>query len=110
MPEYIVSTDKIVSTIIDGHVDASLDGISAAIKQRREAINSKKMFLLNPGDTVKFNRQTRPKYLQALEAEIVRVNQKRVVVRFTDEDAKRQARKYAYGEFTTPVSLVEKVG
>ncbi len=109
MPEYIISTDKIISAIVDGNVDASLDGIGAAIKSRRAAINSKKMFLINPGDTIKFNRQCRPKYLQGLTAEVVKINQKRIVVKFSDDVSRRRARKFGFGEFTTPVSLVDKV-
>jgi len=103
-----INREIIVNVIIDGDADTFLDSIAGAIKKRREAINSKKMFMLSPGDTVMFNSQTRPKYLQGLEATVVRCNQKRVVVKIKDADSR--ARKYAYGEFTTPVSLVEKIG
>src|SRR6187551_2380587 len=108
MPEFIISTDKIISTIIDGNVDASLDGISAAIKSRRDAINSKKLFSIVPGDTVKINSLCRPRYLVGLQGEVTRVNQKTVSMRIREED-KFRARKYGYGEFRTPISLVDKV-
>src|SRR5574342_1343609 len=108
MPDYIISTDKIISTIIDGYVDASLDGISAAIKQRRKAVNSKKMFLLNPGDTIRFNSLVRPRYLSGVKAEIIRTNQKTITVKVHEED-KFKARKYGYGEFRTPIELVDKM-
>ena len=104
----IVTTDEIISCIIDGFVDNSLDGITAAIKSRREAINSKKLFSIVVGDTVKINSLCRPKYLRGLRGRVTGINQKTVSMRILEED-KFRARKYGYGEFRTPVSLVDKV-
>lgn len=103
-----VNREYFVEAIIDGDADTFLDAISGAIKKRREAINSKKIFLFSPGDIVKFNSQTRPKYLQGVKAEIVRTNEKTLTVKVLP-NYKFAAKKYGYGEFRAPVSLVEKV-
>ena len=99
---------EIVKEIVAGRFDDDLDVISKAVKDRRAALNSVKMYSFRAGDVVKFNSLTRPKYLAGTEATVVKVNQKRIVVKI-NEDFKYKARKYGYGEFTTPVSLVEKV-
>jgi len=104
-----VNKEYFVDAIVDGDADSFLDAISSAIKMRKESLNERRMLFINPGDIVRFNKTTRPKYLAGLEAEVVRVNQKRIVVKFTEDDYKRRARKFGFGEFTTPVSLVEKV-
>ncbi|MFI5405117.1 MAG: hypothetical protein ACHQ1D_01250 [Nitrososphaerales archaeon] len=99
----------VIEDIVKGKFDNNLDAISRAIKDRRTALNGIKLYSFRAGDTVKFNSQTRPKYLQGLTAEVVRVNQKRIVVKFVDETSKSRARKYGWGDFTTPISLVDKV-
>lgn len=103
-----VNKEFFVEAIIDGDCDSFLDAISGAIKRRREIKNETKMLFINPGDIVRFNSQTRPKYLAGTEATVTKVNQKRIVVKI-NEDFKFKARKYGYGEFTTPISLVDKV-
>lgn len=104
-----VNKEYFVDAIVDGDADSFLDAISGAIKMRRESLNERKMLFINAGDVVRFNKTTRPKYLAGLEAEVVRVNKKRIVVKFINEDSKRRARKFGIGEFTTPISLVEKI-
>ena len=100
-----VNEQYFVEAIADGDADTFLDAISRAVKSRRAELNGNKLYTLNPGDIVKFNSLTRPKYLRGIEAEVVRVNRKRVVVRTEDS----RARRFAHYEFTTPVTLVEKV-
>jgi hypothetical protein len=108
MPEFIISTDKIIETILNGHVDASLDAISNTIKMRRGNLNDRKILFISPGDIVKFNSETRPKYLQGLEAEVIKTNKTTLTVKIKEE-SKFLARKYGYGSFRTPISLVDKV-
>jgi hypothetical protein len=103
-----VNKEFFVEAIIDGDCDSFIDAISGAIKRRREIKNETKILFISPGDTVRFNSQTRPQYLQGLLADVVKVNKKRVVVK-VQEGGRAKARKFGYGEFTTPVSLVEKV-
>ena len=102
-----VNKEYFVEAILDGDTDSFLGAISAAIKERKESLNNRKILFINIGDTVRFNKSTRPKYLQGLEATVVKVNQKSVVVKIKDADGR--ARRYGYGEFRTPISLVDKV-
>jgi hypothetical protein len=104
-----VSREYFVEAILDGDADSFLKSISDAITKRREAINAKKLYMLSPGDTVRFNHLVRPKYLEGLTAEVVKTNTKRIVVKFTDGDSRLKAGRFGYGDFTTPVSLVDKV-
>lgn len=97
----------IIEQIVFGAADDILDGISRAVKDRRTVLDGVKIYTLKAGDVVRFNSKTRPKYLQGLKAEVVRVNKTRVVVRIVNADSR--ARKYAYEDFTTPIALIDRV-
>lgn len=99
---------ELVFNILDGNMDDSLEAITNAIYERRQSLRNRKILLLKRNDKVRFNNSVRPKYLQGLVGEIQKVNRTTVTVKIIEED-KIKARRYGYGSFRTPVSLVEKV-
>lgn len=103
-----MNKETIVRFILDGEADSFIPAIKEAISMRKEILNDEKMLFLSAGDIVRFNRSTRPKYLQGLRATVVKPNQKTITVRILEED-KISARKYGWGEFRTPLGLVDKV-
>ena len=101
-----ISFEEFIIGIINGAADENLDTINSAIKSRQKILNSRKMFLFNPGDIVMFNRNTRPKYLQGQKAKVVKINRTTVTV-FVSEDA-WGTRKYRGTEVRVPFNLVDK--
>lgn len=100
-----IMINDLLDLILDGYADKHLDAINKAIHSRRKALENRKIFVLKPGDLVQFNERTRPKYLQGIVATVKKINKTTVTVRTEDS----RARKYAFGQFRTPVSLVDKV-
>lgn len=103
-----INIKDLVTLILDGAADKHLEAIIDAIHDRRKSLSDRKIYELARGDTITFNNKVRPKYLQGLLAEIEKVNKTTVTVKIVEED-KYSARRYGYGAFRTPVSLVEKV-
>lgn len=104
----MTTTDEIISTIVSGHVDASLEVIVKAIRMRRENLNDSKVLLLKPGDEVRFNTQANPKYLEGITATVKKVNRKTVNVDIPDNAY--GARKFRGArDVRTPIAIVDKV-
>jgi len=98
-----LNTAEIRGAILAGNCDDDLDEITNTIKLRRSQISQNTMLILNPGDSVEING-IRPKYLNGLTAEVIKVNQTRVSVRFGN-DAQRHANQVCTvpGSCVTPV-------
>ncbi len=62
----------VVEAILSGSLDASLDNLSAAIKDRRKQLDQRKLYTLSVGDKVRFTAQTRPEYMVGLTGTIIR--------------------------------------
>lgn len=102
-----ITFEQLVDSILDGVADDNIETLSAAIKKRRKIQNSRKILFIAPGDTVRFNGTTRPKYLQGIKAKVVRNNKTTITV-FVPEDA-WGTRKYRGTEVRVPAGLVDKV-
>jgi len=98
---------EILDAIIAGEFDDYKDAFIEAFKSRTEVINMGKRLSFRPGDKVKFNSLTRPKYLQGIEATVEKINSKNIVVRIASDNW--GARKFAGVATTTSVALVDKV-
>lgn len=79
-----ITSQDIVSAIISGDLDDDFDTIKQAIKMRGEHLAQARRLSLKPGDTVVFTN-LRPKYLIGLEAEVVKINPKKVVLKCPDK-------------------------
>ena len=102
-----ITFEQLVDAILDGVADDNIDSLTAAIKQRREVANGRKLLFINPGDKVVFNRSARPKYLQGIEAKVTKVNKTTVTVDIP-EDA-WGAKKFRGTNVRTPISIVDRV-
>jgi len=103
-----ITFEQLVEAILNGVADDNIDSLSAAIKKRREIKNSTKMFMINPGDKVIFNRSANPKYLQGITATVTKINKTTVSVDIPDDAW--GARKYRGSKgVRTPISIVDKL-
>jgi hypothetical protein len=100
-------TKEIIALIRLGTVDDNLEQISDAIQNRRHISDTEKIYDFNKGDTVVFNSQARPQYLQGLTATIVRINRVRVVLSTPDAFEYRRFRNSK--ALTCPVSIIDKM-
>lgn len=100
--------NSICQTIILGGADDILDEISDALKERKAIINGAKIYDIKIGDIVRFNTDTRPKYLQGFEVKVLKKNKKTVVVKIPDDAW--GTKRYRGGEIRVPLSLIDKVG
>lgn len=98
----ITFTD-VTSAIITGELDASLDLISQAIKERKEAQSRVLFFALKPGDRIRFTKSVRPKYLAGKVGTLVALRDKKVTVNLDGPSGR-----FNRG-IVTPVSLIEKI-
>lgn len=98
-----MSLDDLTTDILNGKYDENLDRIIEVTRGRKDFLNRRMFFTLKPGDKVKFNRNTKPKYLQGKTATVVELNNDKVVV---DLD-------YPVGKFNkkvnAPAGLIERV-
>lgn len=93
----------VLDGIVGGQFDDQLDQLDSAIRARRKIVEARKLDGLKPGDTVRFNNRTKPKYLIGLEAKVIRINKTRAVVKITDEFSAGRF----HGEVTVPPELLE---
>lgn len=100
MAESITANDVI--TFIHTAGEADLRRIEAAVTRRRQA----QIRAFRPGQQIRLSAETRPAYLQGQTAMITRVNKTRVVLRLDNPEI---GRRFAHGEFTCPVELIEPV-
>jgi hypothetical protein len=100
-------TNKLVTAIFDGEMDADLDMITSAVRDRRATIARRGLVGIKIGDKVRFSSVTRPAYLRGLMATVKKVNGASVVVDVENDPA--------YGRFSghrnvrVPASLVERM-
>lgn len=67
--------DTVLADITSGELDAQLDILSDAIKERRRIKTLTFGYQLKPGDQVAFNENTHPRYMIGLKAKILSINQ-----------------------------------
>ncbi len=94
----------IIKEIISGGFDKEIESIFLALKERKRSLSQIMALSLNIGDRVKFNKETRPKYLQGLEVTIVDKKRTKLVIELDNPVGRFQG-----GRITTPASLLEKV-
>lgn len=102
-----MTVEELIDAILDGVADNDIDKLNAAIKQRREMKNNRKILFMSIGDTVVFNEQANPKYLQGNKATVAKVNKTTVTVNMEEN---YQLRKYSGSKnVRCPISIVDKV-
>ena len=98
----MVFTQKIIS----GMMDSELDAISKAIDTRKKLLRETKIALtmsdLKIGDKVKL-RDLRPKYINGIVAEVVKLNRTTVAVRMPERSGRFS------GIVNCPASCLDKV-
>lgn len=93
----------VVSAILSGDADEDFQSIYDAVKTRQRTLSRQKISQLGAGDRVIFNELARPKALQGVGAEVVKVNQTKIVVKLD-----RSAGRFTAGvPVTTPLSIVD---
>ena len=99
--------EEIIDAILDGVVDNDMDKLNSAIKQRKEIKNSRKILFISVGDSVGFNSQANPKYLQGKVALVTKVNKSTVTVDMPEDYS---LRKYSGSRgVRCPISIVDKI-
>lgn len=91
----------VVEAIKAGELDNGLSAIAEACQTRQK----KTIHLLSPGDQIRFNGLTRPKYLAGTAGTVKSVKQTTVVVTIDENVGKY----HAGVEIRVPASLVEPV-
>jgi hypothetical protein len=102
-----MDASEIITAIVRGDGDDNLDGIEAAIRDRKKVKGKAAFFTLKPGDKVRVCEHVRPKYLVGCEATVVRRNQTRLVIRFIDPPNGEHG-KFS-GEVTVQPDMIEAV-
>lgn len=102
-----MDASQIIAAIVRGEGDSNLDGIEAALKDRRSIATRTTFFSLKAGDKVRIREQVRPKYLVGCEATIVRRNKSRLVIRFINPP-NGEFGKFS-GEVTVQPDMIEAV-
>jgi hypothetical protein len=104
------SHSNIFSQIASGDFDEDFDNVFQALRERERYVRSLKasqaLGTLQPGDTVRFNNEARPKYLQGGLATVERLNSTRVVITLITDHGSR----YRQGmSLPCPPDILEKV-
>lgn len=89
--------------IAAGKYDETLDAIEQAVRARQEQLAMQRLYSLTPGSTVRFNSNTKPKYLRGIEATVVDINRTRAVVALASDIGRYRAG----GRITVPAALIE---
>src|ERR1700747_699954 len=99
---------SVSNDILDGKHDDELDAIIAAVDGRRKGLASLMVAGINPGDTVQFTDNIRPKYLIGKTATVVRVNRASVVIDFPS-DPTTYGRLAGSKDVRCPNTLIKKI-
>jgi hypothetical protein len=105
--ERIMTTTNVISDIVSGEYDDSLNEIIRAVSDRRDIVGRIKTATISIGDKVKFNDHIRPKYLAGSIVDVKKVNKKTVVCDFSSDPV--------YGRFSNaknvkvPTSTIDVV-
>lgn len=102
-----ITTQDIVSAIINGEVDNGRSAIAEALKSRARALDALKHSELEAKDRVVFNRSARPKYMLGVGAEVVDKNQTTVILNIDRNPRARQ--RSGQKNVRCPVGYVDKV-
>lgn len=94
---------ELILSIVRGERDSEIEEIMRACKDRRDQLNSIKIYEFQEGDKVRYNGQTNPKYLRGVVGTIRKVNRTKVVV-----DLDKPVGRFSRG-ITTPTSMIDKV-
>ena len=95
----------ILLAIANGAADGHTDAIYDALKRRQRVVSSIQLATIKVGDTVEFNSQCRPKYLQGVQGKVVKVNQTKVKVQMPDFIPGDTGRRFAGFIIDSPASL-----
>lgn len=101
MADSITTTDVI--TFIHGADADDLKRVESAVKRRKAAM----VRAFSIGQKVRLNDQTRPAYLQGQEAMITGLTKTKVRMRLLNPEI---GGRFAGGDFSCPLSLIEAVG
>lgn len=99
-----MTASDIIRDIMKGDADDNLDGVLAAIRDRRQLAGRAAFHTLRAGDKVRL-QNLRPKYLIGMTATVIRKNNTRIVV--TLDEAPPGAR--FHGEINALPSMLEKI-
>ena len=97
--------NEIIDKVLGGEADEYLNELREAVNSRRKVVAARVVSGVKVGDRIRFNENTRPKYLQGIEAVVVEKLQKNVRV----EMAETAGRYTAGMPITVPAILVEVV-
>ena len=95
----------LIEAIMNGRFDSQLNQLISLIQQRRTLIAAQLLTMLQPGDTVRFNMSTRPKYLRGRSATVQRISGDKAFVTLTTGVGKYRAG----SPIGTPATLLERV-
>lgn len=97
-----------LADIQTGQYDDQLDELRAALDYRERRLRKRLLTKLNPGETIRFASNIRPKYLAGLTATVVDVNETKEEVTLTIPDEPRY-RRYAGSGIRCASSLIERM-
>lgn len=97
------SLTAVLTAILNGEFDGDERAIYDAFKTRRGVAAQIAAASYKPGDRVRFTDAVRPKYLIGVEANVVKVNAKTVVVKMDSVQGRFG------GETRCPAELIEAV-
>ena len=94
------TANSLIDEIRNGDHDADLATLESAIRRRREILKPP----IRIGDTVVFNHNARPEYLQGVRGKVTKVNPKSVVVSIGADGGR-----FAHSEPRAPRAIVDRV-
>lgn len=94
--------EELIRHIKLGEFDDNLDGLTSAIKARRDAIQPQ-IWEFVVGERVRIKSTAKPTYLRGATATIKKINRTRLVIDFDIAHGK------FYRNVTTPVTIIERV-
>jgi hypothetical protein len=97
-----MNASDIITAIVQGDGDDNLDGIEAALRDRKATAAKAALYSLKAG-----RAQVRPKYLVGRECEVVRRNKSRLVVKLIDPPNGEFGR--FSGEVTVAADMIEAI-
>jgi len=94
----------LADAIMSGKFDQQLDGLANLINQRKIFLGQYLLTTLSPGDRVRFNNRTRPKYLRGCIGTVVRTESGKAIVQIAFGIGKYRAG----SQIGTPATLLER--
>lgn len=107
--DIVKERNRIVGLVASGFFDGAEDLLYDAIKRRRKVVETLKTQELQPGDTVSFNGQARPKYLQnGVLATVKEVYTTGVLLVMPDVIAGDTGGRFEGREVRCPAAIIDK--